>query len=135
MAAHFTCRNQHRWGLSIDSPASFNPRWLCCPVCGAPPRPMLPVSAGRRLWRLLQRNPIAAWMVCSILVLLVAFAWLTIMQWRELDATNERLKSELHRMRGEASSRQQAAGSEGKAGGRQQAAGSEEEAENGGERK
>jgi hypothetical protein len=83
MDERFTCRNDHRWGLSVANASLLNPRWIVCPVCGAPPRPAQPLSAWRQSLLWMRRSPAAAGLVGSVLVLLAAVSILAVAQWKE----------------------------------------------------
>jgi len=83
MDERFTCRNDHRWGLSVANALPLNARWIVCPVCGAPPRPAQPLSAWRQSFLWMRRSPAAAGLVGSVLVLLAAVSILAVAQWKE----------------------------------------------------
>src|SRR5258708_10670812 len=86
MDARFTCRNGHGWGLSIEGPAAINARWVCCPVCGAPPRVSAPVAMWQKLVSWVQRNPAALGLAASALVLLTTVGMIALIQVRDLTA-------------------------------------------------
>jgi hypothetical protein len=94
MDEHFTCRNGHRWRLSLDSPIGINPRWVFCPVCGTAPMPEASLGLWKRFSRWAQRNPAAVGLLASILVMLAAFGSIARMQWRDMSASIKQLEQE-----------------------------------------
>lgn len=84
MDERFTCRNKHHWRLWLDGSSPFNPRWIACPSCGAPPVPAQPLPLRHRLSAWLQRNPQLG-LLASILVLLATAAMLAFALWKERD--------------------------------------------------
>jgi hypothetical protein len=97
MDEHFTCRNGHHWGVSIEGPAAINGRWVFCPVCGAPPRPVLPLPAWQRFGRWVQRNPVALGLSASVLVMLMSFGVMGMIQWRDMRAQIKQAEAEVER--------------------------------------
>jgi hypothetical protein len=73
MSEHFTCRNGHRWGLSVEG-AAINERWVFCPVCGAAPKPDVRMPRWKLCTRWAHRNPAVVGLLASILILLATFA-------------------------------------------------------------
>lgn len=84
MDEHFTCRNRHRWRLSLDGPAAINARWVFCPACGAPPRPAIPMTIRQCLRRWAQRNPAVVGLLASIFAMVMAFTLLAVRIWRDV---------------------------------------------------
>jgi hypothetical protein len=80
MTEHFSCRNNHRWALSLEG-AMLNERWLYCPACGAPPRPASPVTALQRCRSWMRRNPGSLTLAASILVMAATIAVMLTTQW------------------------------------------------------
>jgi hypothetical protein len=97
MDAQFSCRNGHGWSVRIEGPTAINGRWVSCPVCGAPPRPMGPVTAWQRLGRWAQRNPAALGMAASVTVLLATLGLIASMQWRDLTGRVKRAEAEVEK--------------------------------------
>jgi hypothetical protein len=73
MSQHFTCRNGHRWGLSVEG-AAINGRWVYCPVCGAAPKPASPMPRWKRCAQWVRRNPAVVGLLASVVVMLATFA-------------------------------------------------------------
>lgn len=97
MDEQFTCRNGHRWGLRVEGPTAINGRWIFCPVCGAPPRPTMPLSVWQRSLRWAQRNPAAIGLSASVVVMLTTFGLIATMQWRDMRAQLKQAETEVEK--------------------------------------
>ena len=88
MSQHFSCRNHHRWALSLEG-AAINERWVYCPACGAPPRPGTPLTRWQSLGRWMRRNPAILALLASVVVMLVAFGVIAKRAWDDRRARHE----------------------------------------------
>ena len=94
MTEHFSCRNNHRWALTLEGIAT-NERWLYCPACGAPPLPAVPLTWWQRSRCWARRNPALVGLLACILISVATVASLVVMQWQETKARRARARQEL----------------------------------------
>jgi hypothetical protein len=94
MNQRFTCRNNHRWTLSLEG-AAINERWLYCPACGAPPMPAVALAWWQRSRRWARRNPALVGLLACILISVATVASLVVMQLQETKARRARARQEL----------------------------------------
>jgi hypothetical protein len=99
MTEHFTCRNGHRWDLSVEG-AIINERWVYCPACGAPPRPAAVLTGWQRLQRWARRNPAVIGLLACILISVATVASLVVMQWREAERARQEAERALQEAEG-----------------------------------
>jgi len=91
----FTCRNTHCWRLSVEDAFPINPRWVSCPVCGAPPVPTAPLSWWQQLRRWVWRNPTVACLIASVATMMTAFALVLTGQRIEIDRARKEAQDAL----------------------------------------
>src|SRR5262249_18500086 len=94
MNEHFSCRNGHRWSLSLDSGA-INERWVYCPACGALPQPTASLTGWQLFRRWARRNPAVVGLLACILISVATVASLVVMQWQETKARQARARQEV----------------------------------------
>src|SRR5215831_12023611 len=101
MFEHFTCRNGHSWGLSLEG-AIINERWVYCPACGALPRPTASLTGWQLFRRWARRNPALVGLLAGILISVATVASLVVMQWQESKARRARVRQEVEQAHREA---------------------------------